>query len=62
MEVRLNQEAEDLEDQMTYLYKYELHCGVHARLTVQIAFEPAVVILVMVAGEALPSLKGSLAD
>ncbi len=56
MEVRLDREAEDLEDQVAYLYKYELRYSVNAPLTAQIAFEPAVVILVMVAGETLPSL------
>lgn len=62
MEVRLDQEAEDLEDQVTYLYKYELRCDVNALLTIRIAFESAEVILVMVVGEALPSLLGSLAN
>ncbi len=62
MEVRLDREAEDLEDQVTYLYKYDLRYSVNAPLTARIAFEPAVVILVMVAGEILPSLMGSLAD
>lgn len=52
MEVRLDREAEELEDQVTYLYKYELRCSVIASLTIQIAFEPAVVVLAMVAGEA----------
>ena len=62
MEIRLDQKAEDLEDQVTYLYKYDLRCDVNTLLTRQIAFEPAVVTLVMVAGEPLPSLLGSLAN
>ena len=52
MEVRLDREAEELENQVTYLYKYELRCSVNASLTVQIAFELAVVVKAMVAGEA----------
>ena len=59
MEVRLNGEAEDLEDQMTYLYKYELRCGSKAPLTIHTVFEPAAVVPVMEAGETLPSLMDS---
>lgn len=62
MEVHLDQEAEDREDQVTYLYKYEHRCGARASLTIQTAFEPAVVVLVLVAGEALLSFMGSLAN
>ena len=51
MEVRLDREAEELEDQVTYLYKYELRCSVRAPLTIYTAFELAEVVLVMVAGE-----------
>lgn len=58
MEVRLDQEAEDLEDQVVYLYKYELRCNTNAPLITRTAFESVVVILVMVAGEALPSFRG----
>lgn len=53
MEVRLDQKAEDLEDQVTYLYKYELPCDVNVLLTRQLVFESAVVTLVMEAGEPL---------
>lgn len=62
MEVCLDQEAEHLEDQVTYLYKYELQCYVNPLLIMQIAFEPAVVTQVMVAGEDLPSLLDSRAN
>ena len=62
MEVCLDQEAEDLEDQVTYLYKYELECGVNALLTMQIAFGLAVVTQVMVAGEDSPILLDSCAN
>lgn len=55
MEVRIDRGAEDLEDQVLYLYKYELTCSMNAPLTREIAFKPAVVIVVMVAGEALPN-------
>lgn len=58
MEMRLDREAEDLEDQVTYLYKYELRCTVNTALTTKTAFEPAVAILVTVAGKALPSPMG----
>lgn len=61
MEVRIDREAEDLEDQVVYLYRYELRRSVNATLTIQIAFEQAVVIPVMVAGEALPSFAGFVA-
>lgn len=62
MEVSLNQEAENLEDQVTYLYKYELQCNVNALLTMQLAFELAVVTQVMVAGENISSLLDSRAN
>lgn len=62
MEVCLDQEAEDLEDQITYLYKYELQCVVNALLTVQIALEPAVVTQVMAAGEDLTNPLSSRAN
>ena len=62
MEVRINREAEDLEDQVTYLYKYELRGGVKAMLIVQTAFELAAVVLVTAAGEVSLILMGSLAD
>lgn len=62
MEVCLDREAEDLEDQVTYLYKYGLRRSDNAPLTIQIAIEPAVVILVMVAGGASQSLMDFLAN
>lgn len=62
MEVRLDREAKDLEDQVTYLYKYEHRYNANAPLTIQTAFEPAVVIRVTAAGEALPSIMGYLAN
>ena len=62
MEVHLDREAEDRENQVTYLYKYEHGRGAKASLTIHTAFEVAVVVLVMVAGEALLSLMGSLAN
>ena len=62
MEVRIDREAEDLEDQVTYLYKYELLYGVKAMLIVQTAFEPAAVVLVTAAGEVSLIIIGSLAD
>lgn len=55
MEVRLNREAEDLEDQVTYLYKYELRHNDSASLTVPLALDTVVVTRVTVAGGALPS-------
>ena len=55
MEVRLNREAEDLEDQVTYLYKYELRHNDSASLTVPLALDTVVVTPVTVAGGAIPS-------
>ena len=62
MDVCIDQEAEDLEDQVTYLYMYELRCGVKAILTVQTAFEPAVVLVVTAVGEVLLFLISSRAN
>lgn len=62
MEVRLDKGAEELEDQVTYLYKYELHCSVNAPLTMKIAFDLAVAVTVMVAREATTSLVYSFAN
>lgn len=62
MEVLLDRAAEEPEDQVNYLYKYELRCSVNASLTIETAFEPAVVVLAMVAGEAKSSPMGSHAD
>ena len=55
MEVRLNREAEDLEDQVTYLYKYELRHNDIALLTVPLVLDTVVVTPVTVAGGELPS-------
>ena len=62
MEVCLDREPENLEDQVTYLYKYEFRYSFRALLTIQIAFERVVVIRAMVAGETSTSLIGSLAN
>ena len=50
MEVRLDREAEDLEDQVTYLYKYELRQNVSASLTGTLALDTVVATPVTVAG------------
>ena len=54
MEVRLDREAEELEDQVTYLYKYEFRYHVRAPLTIHTAADLAEAVLVMAAGEILP--------
>ena len=61
MEVRLNREAEDLEDQVTYLYKYELRQNVSALLTGTLALDTVVATPATVAGEPwLSSMISSL--
>lgn len=62
MEVRLDREAEDLDDQITYLYKYDLKHIVTVRvvLRVWIAFEPDAVLQAMAAGKALSVPKRRL--
>ena len=62
MEVRLDREAEELENQVTYLYKYELRCHVRTLLTIQAAADLAEAVLVMAAGEMLPSFMDLFAN
>ena len=62
MEVRLDREAEELENQVTYLYKYEHRRHVRAPLTIHTAGELAEAVLVMAAGEILPRFVDLLAN
>ena len=51
MEVRLDREAQDLEDQITYLYKYGQITSAKVELTKVAAFNLAVASPAMVAGK-----------
>lgn len=62
MEARLDREAEELENQVTYLYKYEHRCHVRALLTIHTAADLAEAVQVTAAGEILPRFIDLLAN
>ena len=62
MEVRLDREAQELENQVTYLYKYEHRCHVSTLLTTYTAADLAEAVLVTGAGEILPRFMDLLAN
>ena len=62
MEVRLDREAKELENQVTYLYKYEHPCHVKAQLTIHTAADLGEAVLLTAAGEILPRFNDSLAN